>query len=225
MSRTARIAAVGAVLAVLLVALTAHLLRTEPRYSGFNSVRPTFPVVDLAPQDLVCQSTLLPGDTAAIEVVVHVVEQPTPPLEVEVRRPVAEAPGASPARGRVDGGYGEGLLSIPFTPVVDASRPVARVCIRNQGRANVQLVGTSIAGEGFAVNGAPQPQLLTLNFRRPGSESTAGMLSTIAQRMTVARAGFVEGWTFWLLAAIFLGASAVAIALVLGKDFGREDRS
>ena len=220
MSRTVRLAAVAVVLLALLAALAATLARSETRYAGFNSIRPVQSVAQLERGDSVCQqSELMPADTSAVEVVVGTMGAAGPPLRVDVTLESGERHG----RGRVAGGYGDGRLAIPI-PTLPYTAPGTKVCVTNEGRMAVQLIGVETPSGGTELNGKPQAALLTLAYRRAGEESTFALLPTIAHRFGVAKTTLAGSWTMWALAGIFLLTSALALALVLGRDFGREAR-
>jgi hypothetical protein len=218
MSRTVRVAAVGAVVLGLAVALAVTLARAEPRYAGHNSVRSPGVVTELERGDRVCQLIeTVPADTAAVELVAASAGRPGPPLEVQVSR----RSGERISRGRLPGGYTDGKVAVPVGEL-GYSVPDAAVCIRSAGRGRVQLLGVPTAPGGLEINGKPHPGLLTLAYRRAGEESAFALLPTIAHRLSLAKTTLAGGWTMWALVVLFLLSSALALRLVLTRDFGEE---
>jgi hypothetical protein len=217
MSRTVRLAAVAVVLLALFAALAATLARSETRDAGHNSIRPISAVAQLERGDSVCQqSEIVPADTSAIEVVVGTMGAPGPPLRADV---TLES-GGRLGPGRVAGGYGDGKIAIPI-PRLPYTAPGSKVCFTNEGRMTVQLIGVETPSGGTVLNGEPKAALLTLAYRRAGEESMFALLPTIAHRLGIAKTTLAGSWTMWALAGIVLLASALALALVLGRDFGR----
>jgi hypothetical protein len=220
MSRAVRVAAVACALLLLCAALAAGLTRSENRYAGFNSVRSPGAVTELERGDEVCQLIeTVPADTAAVEVVGLTGGVPGPPL----RATVSTRGGEQIADGRLPGGYGDGKVAVPVTEI-GYTVPDAAVCIGSAGRGKLTLLGVPTAPAGLEINGEQKPGLLTIAYRRDGEESLLALLPTIAHRAGLGKTNLAGDWTFWALVALFVGASGLALRLVLARDFGQDAR-
>ena len=113
--------------------------------------------------------------------------------------------GAPIARGRVPVGYGP---DSQIEQVVDVGRVTTRtpmqVCLRNAGALPVAVFGsgdlasrTSTA----ALNGTPLGIDVALSFEHAEPRSALSLLPALLDRMALWRAGWLGGWTYWLLAA------------------------
>ena len=115
-----------------------------------------------------------------------------------------------------------GAWRVPLDRPIRESRATVRACLRNTASVPLQLVGVPAPNGGIDFNGEPQPQLLTLAFRRAGAESTFEFLGTIAHRFGIVKTTIAGGWTLWAVVALFAFSSAIALRLVLRRDFGEE---
>jgi hypothetical protein len=192
---------IGALLAVCLgvvaIAVVLVLLDSAPRQAGSNYVPEFGPVVTIEGRGEYCQEgEIVPGDAAALRLLVGTYREPTPPVAVTIRRE-----GRQVSRGALPGGREEGHQVIPVTTVEDTTAG-ATVCVRvgeaGEGRRTV-LFGTL--------------EQVRFEWLRPGSESWLEVLPTIAHRFGLGKP-LVSGW--WLLAgALLLLAAAWAMALRL----------
>lgn len=211
--RASRIAAALAVL-VFAVTLAAALLKSQPRYAGTNSVRAVNLVAGLAPHRPVCQKgELVPRDAASVEVAVATGGQPGPPLATELR----QESGQVLARGRVDGGYTDGVVDVPI-PVVRRTVEHVEVCVRATAPGPVQLYGQANAAGKLLVAGKPAPGVLRLGYKRPGNETWLALAPAIAHRFSQAKTSIATPVTFWVLVVLVLGVAGLAIRSVLSED-------
>jgi hypothetical protein len=220
MSHGARVVAVVVVILALCAALAVGLARSEPRYAGVNSVRSSIVATEIGADDEVCQvRDTVPAGTAAIEVLGATGGRPGPPLQARVLTRTSEFV----STGRLAGGYGDGKIAIPVKEI-DGTLAEARICIRNLGRGKLALLGAPTPPGLIEVNGEPRTGLLTIGFLRAGEETTLALLPTIAHRLGLAKTTLAGSWTIWALLALFLASSAIALRLVLARDFGEEAR-
>jgi hypothetical protein len=187
----------GAGLAVVAALVLVLLLDQSPRRSGDNFVPEWGPSVQLTGGRAHCESgQLIPGDTGALNLLIGTYGQPTPRVDVTVRRP-----GGLPiTRGTAPAGQREGRLLIPVKRVPDTIAP-ATVCIRPATADR-----TVLYGRGGRVR---------LAWMRPGTESRLAMLPTIAHRIGLAKLNPFGPWLLLVLALVLAAAWAVALRLVV----------
>jgi hypothetical protein len=195
---------IGAVLAVGLAAvavgLALVLLDSAPRQAGTNYVPEVGEAFTLdGPRDTHCQNgQVIPGDSAALRLLVGTNERPSPELGVTVR-----AGGETIATGRLPGGPPDGRLVIPIDPVEDV-RPDAEVCI--EARSPEESSRTVLYGTSGQVR---------LEWLREGDESWLELLGTVAHRFGLGKPFVSGGWVLLLTALLLAFAWVLALRLVL----------
>jgi len=194
---------IGAVLAVGLaavaVSLALVLLDSEPHQAGTNYVPEVGEALALEGRnDTHCQAgQVIPGDAAALRLLLGTSERPSPELRVTVR-----AGGETIATGRLPGGQRNGRVVIPISPVEDV-RPNAEVCIeaRSPGEPHrTVLYGTS--GQ------------VRLEWLREGDESWLELLGTVAHRFGLGKPFVSGGWVLGLTGALLALAWVLALRLM-----------
>jgi hypothetical protein len=200
---------IGAVLAVGLaavaVSLALVLIDSEPRQAGTNYVPEVGEAVTLAGANGThCQGgQVIPGDAAALRLLLGTHERPSPELRVTVR--VGDE---MIATGRLPGGQPDGRVVIPIDPVEDV-RPDAEVCIQvrgpDEGRETV-LYGTS--------------NQVRLEWLREGEESWLDLVGTVAHRFGLGKP-FVSGAWVLILAAALLGLAWVLALRLVARELSR----
>ena len=194
----------GAVVAVLV--LVVLLVTTQERRAFTLGVPLSGAAATLAPRDEICQAPVgLPDRESNFDRVAFVLAttdaRPGPQVDVTLKA----LDGAPIARGRVPGGYGP---DSQIEQVVDVGRVTTRtpmqVCLRNAGALPVAVFGsgdlasrTSTA----ALNGTPLGIDVALSFEHAEPRSALSLLPALLDRMALWRAGWLGGWTYWLLAA------------------------
>ena len=199
---------VGAVVAAGLVAvavgLALALFDTAPRQAGTNYVPEAAEALTLAGRDAThCQpDQVIPGDAAALRILIGTAERPSPELSVTVR-----AGGETISRGTLPAGRPEGSVVIPIEPVDDAVVP-AEVCIRARSpdeRRTVLFGGTA---------------QVRLEWLREGDESWIDLFGTVAHRFGLGKPFVSGGWVLLLAAALLAFAWLMALRLAL-RELGR----
>jgi hypothetical protein len=194
----------GAVLAVGLAAvavgLALVLLDSEPRQAGTNYVPEVGEALALEGRnDTHCQAgQVIPGDTAALRLLLGTSERPSPDLRVTVR-----AGDETIATGRLPRGQPDGRLVIPIDAVEDV-RPDAEVCI--EARSPEKLSRTVLYGTSGQVR---------LEWLREGDESWLELFGTVAHRFGLGKPFVSGGWVLLLTALLLAFAWVLALRLVL----------
>ena len=148
------------------------------------------------------------------------VGKPGPPLRLDVTAGRARGPAARPA-SRAATRDGKLAIPIPTDPVHGARHE--RSASATTAAAPSQLVGVEDAlRRGIELNGERQAGRCSRSaYRRAGEESAFAPAADDRAPVGVAKTTLAGSWTMWALAAIVLLASALALALVRGRDFGR----
>jgi hypothetical protein len=194
---------IGAVLAAGLVAvaisLALVLLDSAPRQAGTNYVPEAGEALTLTGRDAAhCQGAeAIPGDAAALRLLIGAFEQPTPDLRVTVMQG-----GETLAAGRLPGGQPDGHVTIPIDPVEDA-RLDAEVCIEARSSEPRRTVLYGASGR------------VRLEWLRNDDESWLELLGTVAHRFGLGKPFVSGGWVLGLAAAALALAWALALRLVL----------
>ncbi|WP_028057998.1 hypothetical protein [Candidatus Solirubrobacter pratensis] len=204
--------------ALVLVVLAAT---TNERRAFTLGVVPAGPVMSLAPTGEVCQAPVaLPDGESDFDRVAFVVGtvggRPGPQLDVTL----ATTGGTPVAHGRVPGRYAFSTRPIPEAVSVGhvTSREPLRVCLRNAGSSTVAIFGngdlasrTSTA----ALNGKPLGIDVALSFEHAKPRSALSILPALFDRAALWRAGWIGGWTYWLLGAVVLLAVPALMVVAL----------
>ena len=206
-------AALGATLLIVAIGAVVALSESRPRLSGTNSVKPVAFLGDVQPGQQVCQGgELVPGDTGAVGVFAGTYQRAAGPLSV-----VVSEGGRAIASGRSAGGLGDGTARIPVRRI---ARTVSgtQVCVRNDGPVRVTLAGLPAPPSGAAaLDGAPYPGRLQLDYFRPGRERWWSLIGPITHRFGFGKAAFLGSWSLWLAAGLLAAAWAVAIGTLLRR--------
>ncbi len=203
--------AVAVAVALLLASILVALLHASPRAAGGNAVRPAAAVVALAPGEWICQSELVPQDSAAVVVSVVTGGTPGPPLSAELRG----AGGRALARGRAPGGYRDGRVTIAI-PVQRRTLAGGQVCLRADGPGAPQLLGSPSPKRILRAGSRTLHAAVRLDFQRPGSESWLALAPVIAHRFAIAKTTLAGAWLFWVALALVAAAAALGILVALG---------
>jgi predicted membrane protein DUF2142 len=194
-------ACVALVAAGVLALLALTLTHAAQRRSGSNGVRAAKEIDIAGAGDRFCQAReLIPADTAALRVSLS---GDVPLLVTLTRR------GRLLDRVRVPFGWtGAGFV----VPIRRTTRdlPDVEVCFQPGHGAPVTLRGSpapSLIGQ-VSINGRPTGQSLRIDALRPGRESWATFLPTIAHRIGRARGS--GPWIAWAILALVLCSWAVA---------------
>ena len=218
----------GAVVALLV--LVGMLLTTHERRAFTLGVPLYGPATTLAPRDEICQAPVgLPDRESDFDRVAFVLAtthgRPGPQVDLTLK----SLDGAPIARGHVPGGYAP---SSQIQQVVDVGRVTTRtpmrVCLRNAGALPVAVFGsgdlasrTSTA----ALNGTPLGIDVAFSFEHAEPRSSLSLLPTLLNRMALWRAGWLGGWTYWLLAAGVLLAVPLLLFVALREVLADASRA
>lgn len=165
------------------------------------------PALNVAPAAEVCQSPVtIPDDQADFDRVRFTLAtlEPRPGPAVDVTLKTLD--GETVARGRVPGGYqpgGELPQSVDVGHVT--TREPMQVCLKNAGDAPVALFGSGDLASRTStatLAGAPTGVDVGLSFAHAEPRSGLSLLPAFFDRMALWRAGWIGGWTYWLLAAV-----------------------
>jgi hypothetical protein len=218
MPRHAVIALLG-VVAAGLVGLVAVALSDERRTAFTLGVAPGGVAAVLPPSTEVCQSPVrVAEDFNVVNFQVGTYMRPGEPLEVTVR----SADGV--ARGRLPGGYGDGLEQRVDVGTVAADQKVS-VCIKNVGNRRMAIYGGAGAAARLtsaAIDGREQDVDLTLVFEREPRSALAS-LSAVFRHASRYRPDWAGPWLFWALGLIVVLGIPVALAAAVGSA-ARSDR-
>jgi hypothetical protein len=126
------------------------------------------------------------------------------------------------ASGRVRAGYADSTPQSVPVGLVKAPRRV-EVCITNRGEHKSAVYGGVAAAApytGAYVSGKPLGTDLTLVFLRGQERTMLATVPDIFERASLLRPGWVDSWTFWVLAGLlFAGVPAMlALALIRAGD-------
>jgi hypothetical protein len=195
------LAAVSAVGALVLVVSAAG---DDRRLAFTLGVQATQPAAQLEPGQQACQEPIdVAEEFSSVALKTSTFGRPGPPLAVRV----VDANGRTVSRGRRGGGYADG--SMPIVPVrAVPERAGVAVCVRNAGRARVDLLGgapQAARASTATVGGRPVPADLTLVFLRRESRSALSLVPEMFERATLFHPGWVGTWTFWTL-LVLVGA-------------------
>jgi hypothetical protein len=195
-------AVLAAGFALLAVGLVVTLSQSAPRPAGSNQVAQLEEVAKLRGAARRCQDgEVVPGDTAALRLLVGTYGRPAPGVHVSVRGPRGQL---LTSGTRAPGGP-EGNVEIPVGRV-DETSGGNRVCVTVSGPGRTVLYGS--AGR------------LHLEWMRPGSESWFSLIPTIAHRFGLAKANVFGSLLLAPAALILLAAWAAAARLVV-REVGR----
>lgn len=188
-------------LVVVAAALAVLLLQSRPHEAGSNYVMQTEEAARLLGRDRHCQAAgLIPGDTAALRLLVGTFGDPTPQYRVTVRDG-----GRVLSAGALPAGQRQGEVVIPLDHIPHTIGG-AELCIASgPGRRTV------LYGQGGQVR---------TEWLRPGSESWAALTPTIAHRFGLGKA-LTGGWLI-VLAALLLAGAWVAALWLLPRELEEE---
>ena len=207
MPRHAVIALLG-VVAVGMVGLVALALSDERRTAFTLGVAPGGVAAVLTPGDEVCQSPVRVADAFNIvKFPVGTYMRPGAPLDVTVR----SAEGV--ARGRLPGGYGDGLEQRVDVGTIDAGQKVT-VCIKNDASRRMAIYGNPGAAARLTsaqIDGREQDVDLTLVFEREPSSGLAS-LPSVFRHASRFKPDWVAPWLFWALSLFVVLGAPVALA-------------
>lgn len=145
------------------------------------------------------------------------------------------------ARGRPDPRVysAAGIANVPaggeVTTVFSALRHpprtvVGRMCLTNNGRRQVELVGTTDArvnnGLTVSVDGAPVPAGVypSLTLLQDHERSRGAIAGLVARNLATMTGGSVPAWLVWLIAAGVILVLPAAIFLLFGTALRADDR-
>jgi hypothetical protein len=169
----------------------------------------------LKPGEEACQRPIdVPTNAALVEFQVGTFRRPGPPLETTVRPEAGPAASATLA-----GGYADNSLQQAKVGGIEGGGQIS-LCVRNIGKSQAALYGSgpqSARTSALFLNGREHPDDLMLRFRRGEPRSTISLLPAIFDRASLFRAGWVESWLFWVLAALLVTAVPLALALSLAR--------
>ncbi len=195
--------AIGAALLALVAGLAIVLTGSRPERTGVNGIPPAAYVAALRPGQTICQPGTVAAGTSSVGLTVGTYGAPGPPLALTFT-----GSGGS-FRGRAEGGYASGALSIP---VPAATREATGLlCVRNAGASRVALAGTTAAGPVSALDGKPSQAALQIEYLH-GTASAFGLGSTVARRVGLLRFG--DG-LLWALVALMAATVVATVALAL----------
>jgi hypothetical protein len=207
---------IAALAAVLVIAAGLALVyavgaEKQPRLAGTNAVFPSEPVISIARGESACQAARVSDNARAIEVPV----QGYPPLgslrmtlySIETGKVIASG-GGDTRRAR--------QLRFDLDRTVRGN-PNSSVCIVNEGREVVTLIGSQ-AESGLFKNGRALPRGgMTLTFMRAGTESSFAMIPVVAERIGRLREFLGGPLRTVALVAFVLGGAALSAALLAGR--------
>lgn len=211
MPRIAALTLIG-VVAIGLAGLLITGLGDERQRAFTLGVAPTGVAAVLTPGDQVCQAPVrVADDFNIVNFQVGTYKRPGTPMEVTVRSPDGVA------RGRLPGGFRDGLEQRVDVGRVDAGREVS-VCIKNVGSRRMAIYGNAGAAARLTralLDGRDQDVDLTLVFERE-SRSALAAVPDVFDHASRFRPGWLEPWLFWVLGALVLFGAPIALALALG---------
>jgi hypothetical protein len=185
-------------LVLLLTALGVTLAQSAPRAAGSNHVPEIEEAVKLKRKGgRHCQDgETIPGNAAALRLLIGTYGRPVPEMSVSARRPGGERVTA----GERSAGGREGRVDIPVERVENSASGV-RVCVRVGGPGRSVLYGAG--------------GRVRLEWMRPGSESWFALAPTVAHRFGLGRASVAGSLLLPFAALLLLAAWAAAVRLVL----------
>ena len=203
----------GLGLALVAVATVLVLSDAAPRRSGSNaSVRKAGGLVAISPGKRFCQpEALVPGHTAAVRTFFRFrPRSPGGPLTITLRHGDRGI-----ASGHLPAGLSPGSPRVPIGRI--ARDTSATVCFDNQGSRTVQLAG-NLTPEygGNNPTGAKLPDVVRIDYIRPGRESWWEFAPVVAQRFGLVKPSFVGSWTLYAALGAFVVLCAAALVLTLG---------
>jgi hypothetical protein len=178
------------------------LAQDAPRRAGTNNVQPSGEVARLAPGREVCQPEDVPPSTRSVAVWGH-----------------ARGTSGSEVRGRSGSARADGTIRIELSSA--PSPGSAELCLTNRGPTRLTLLGavTAVPEEVSRSLRSSRPVgVLGVNYYREGSESWLQLAPTVADRFSLGKAGFLGGWTLWLVLATVLAGWVCAVAAVGGRE-------
>jgi hypothetical protein len=203
-----------------LVGLLATALADERRTAFTLGVGPAGVAADLAPGDRACQVPVrVAEDFTHVSFLVGTYERPGQPLDVSIRSEGAVS------RGRLEGGYGDGLAHLVRIGDVGQGHAVS-VCIRNAGRRRVAIYGGTGAAARLStatINGRDTGTDLALVFERE-PRSALSMLPDVFEHASRFRPAWLATWLFWTLSILVLVAVPLALAMALRKGVLDDER-
>ena len=209
--------AVGLGLVLVVGAFVAVMSDAWPRRSGTNAqVRGSGNLVSIAPGKRFCQAeALVPKGTAVLRLFAL---RFRPRSEGGPVRITIERAGRVLATAHLPPGL-SGVTS-PRTPIARIRRDTsATVCFLNQGASTAQFAGnlTPVVG-GNNPSGARLPDVVRIDYIRPGRETWWSLAPVVAERFGLAKASFVGSWTLYAVLGAFALLCAGGIALVLSRS-------
>jgi hypothetical protein len=99
-----------------------------------------------------------------------------------------------------------------LTRNVPGGRPL-RICLTGHV-SGFSLAGSAASSPTVAVTGVPTGERFSLVLLSDSNRSLLGSLSTAFSRASLWRPGWVENWTFWVLAFALLAAFGLGVAAV-----------
>ena len=198
-----------AVLLGCLVALADNLTHTGERTAGTNSVTPRDNIVRVEDGQTACQTTLLPGGAAELQLWVKRDEGYSPNITVTFT-----SRGRRVSGGRLGENWAGDFLRIPIDKAA-RTYPDTVMCIRADGPKGFFLKGIPSQFLVATLDGAPQGAAIAVQLYREGHESWLDILPVIAHRTGVLKGSLAGAWVFWAAVGGLLLVGGLAFALVL----------
>jgi Predicted membrane protein (DUF2142) len=204
--------AVVAITALAALFLAAHALWSErDRLTYTNNVPSKVVLANIRSDERMCrEEVLLPKDSKEVQLLVLTNGQAGPPLHMTLRGP------SGTIRSTLAAGYGDGVAQTFRIPAVrETISP--RMCVTNGGTTEVAFGGVSWAtarGSIVTAKGEKVAGDLAINVRS-GRKALIDVAPDAMRRAAVWAPPWAGAWTFWLLFALGLAMTAVAVRLVL----------
>jgi hypothetical protein len=204
--------AVGLGLGLVATLLVVALSDSAPRRSGTNAmVRVAGSLVSVAPGKHLCQpGQVVPKDTAALRVFFRFRPRPPGgPVDITVVHA-----GRLIAAAHLPGGLRPGSPRVPIARI--AHDTSATLCFANRGTRTIQFAGNltpEYGGNNPA--GAKLPDVVRVDYTRPGRETWWTFAPVVAQRFGLVKPSFVGSWTLYAALAAFALLCGGGIALTL----------
>lgn len=181
------------------------------RMASTNNIAATTIVGQALKGQKVCQPGLLiPGDGAAVRMLIFTYNKPMPETQVTV----SDTRGVVVDRGFIPPGGPQGFWTISF----QHPRPTTgTLCIKPAGPLAFAGQPEPLGPTSLTVSGKPQPAAIAIMVMRPGSESWWQLLPTVARRFGYGKWTFLGSWTF------VAGALALCLLWILAlRTFWRD---
>jgi hypothetical protein len=178
-------------------------------------------VIALSRNSQACQKPITVPETGSFDTIRFSVStlQPPSPLVVSVRDlATGKVIGVGDLRGNYHGVPQQIYQHVAINNKVVANKTIA-VCIRNDGRQNVALYGSTLLSpysSAAFLNGQPAGVNLSLGFER-NSQPHAALLPTMFERMALFHFPWLKGWMYWILLALLIVAVPILLAFSLRR--------